>query len=1009
MLSSLRFLSCLSLLLVSLRAGQARVGGNAYDTASVRADIAEKAAHAFSNASANGDANADDIDKDKDSASMQDMRRELYPEHPPGQEYGVETLFNVRYPVGMVQGVYEGAAGVFVSSLDSSSIFFVEFDTYLVHVVAGVLDQVGDEDGPFVEATFSGPSRMCYDTTYGFLYVGDKRTGHIRVLYMSSSWVLHMTDWKGVPIKFNYEVQTTGIFPGFDLQINGKYMYITDTLKLYSVTSDMGRGVKGRGNIPNAAEVTQYASLNTYMEMHSYPQLQAQSSFVYSAAPDGGRSLIYVSVSFAKNVVLAIPMGAHLAADAGLIYVLLGDEENTFEMCGDCFDAPAVVNGYFGDNPADVSLTFPMHLKYTKTLDSLFIAESFPVLSEPSYYFGSQSIRRADLTTKFIETFVGKDFSDGADLDYLLYGTTGGYLDGPVEGAELAYPIAIDVSDILDRNGYPIITIADLENSAVRFVGNRAVPTARPTQFTEAPTVATQFHTEAPTKGEQFSTLAPTLATQFLTPLPTKGAQFYTHIPTTAAQLVTDAPTSGEQFHTEAPSSAAQSSTAAPSRDDQFLSQAPTPAAQFSSAAPTRVQQLYTTRPSIAAQFVTQAPTSNEQFFTQSPTVNSQFSTAAPSRNEQFHSETPTVSAQFVTEAPTHVTGGAVTAAPTAAVQFTTHAPTRGEQFLTQAPSHLLSTDRPSTAQQHVTSRPTPGAQFHTSEPTLGEQFFTQAPTTQQQMHTSAPTRTQQLVTAAPTIPAQRVTRVPTAGAHFVTPAPTRAQQFHTEAPSRQEQISTSSPTRVALFLTRAPTLARQFVTSVPTTAAQFTTSIPTPAPPTPSPTGVALGGSLDSTSSDMALASIIMLTTASCLGGCCCCCLLYMFILIFLTHTKKKDGWAKVADTGDDSTHNPLDIEMAMNVLLANHCALDSSDHSSEYSVATNTPTPAQKKQSVQRHSPDSVAVHQCPFVEPEEEKERSEEGEEREEGEGGEAQPDADFNRQPSFDFFEMSTGTQ
>lgn len=785
---------------------------------------------------------------------LEEMRRSLYPDSPPGREFGVETLFKVRYPVGMVQGVYQGRAGVFVSSLDYNTIFFVEFDSYAVHLVAGVHDKGGGADGSFAQATFSGPSRMCYDETFKFLYVGDKKSGHIRVLYMTSKWVLHVTNWRGTRIQFNYGVQNTGIFPGFDLQINGNFMYVTDTLKLYSITSDMGRGVKGRGNIPNAAEITEYASLTAYMLIQNYPQLQQQPSYVYSAAPDGARGLIYVSVSFAKNVVLAVPMAATKAADAGLIYVLIGDEDSTFEMCGECYSTPRAVNGFFGNDPADVKLTFPMHLKYSRLMDSLFIAESYPVLSDPSFYFGSQTIRRADLTKKILETYIGKDFSNTGDPSYRLYGTKGGNVDGPVATAQLAYPIAIDVSSYLDSSGFPIITIADLENSAVRFVGNRGVPTTSPTIFrSEAPTKTSQFVTQAPTTPSQFNTLAPTMDYKFLTSAPSTSSQFFTQAPSSPSQFITSAPTTSAQFLTQAPTLLDQFSTNAPTTNSQFGTSTPTKVSQFTTPVPTAVlvtsaptAVLATDCPTKAAQFSTNVPTLAIQFSSPAPTTKEQFLTRAPSKDEQFLTQAPTKEDQFSTAAPSTFRTDAptqpqqfTTEAPTLSLQFVTNAPTSARQFVTPSPTSQSQfyTQAPTLSEQFHSEAPTSSAGFSTSTPTLAVQFSTPAPSSAQQFFTNSPTEAEQFVTSTPTRTEQAATRTPTHDVQFHSQAPTAAQQFYTPAPTPDTQFVTNCPTTVAQFVTEAPSDAQQFsteaptimlATSTPTLAMQFATSIPT-------------------------------------------------------------------------------------------------------------------------------------------------------------------------------------
>ncbi len=489
--------------------------------------------------------------------------------------------------------------------------------------------------------------------------------------------VYHVTTGDGTPIKFESGVQRGGIFPGFDLQFGGNSLYVTDTLNLYSVTSDVGRG-----NIPTDAIITQYFALNQYMSIHNYPTLldNGQNSYIYGVAPDNARGILYVSVSFAKNVILTVPMNAYDADSFDGIEVLMGDEAATFEMCDNCANAPRAINGYYGNNPADIKLAFPMHIKYHELLDSIFIAESYPVLSQPSYFFGSQTIRRADIKSKIIETYIGVDFSDSS-VEYMSYGTLGGFKNGDSKHAEMSYPIAIDISQTL-VDGFPQIVVADLENSAIRQAALYIVPTAAPT---------IRYFTEAPSKSEQFHTSAPTLETQFNTKSPTSTQQFYTSAPSAPSQFVTNAPTQVIQFSTDIPTTT-----------QNFVTSVPTTVHQFSTSAPSLQEQFSTSIPTIAGVPSTESPTQASQFITSTPTYMEQFTTAAPSLHEQFHTALPTSGEQFVTSAPTNLQQF-VTSAPSTASQFLTSAPTTLEQFVTNIPTRL---------EQFVTPVPTPSRNF---------------------------------------------------------------------------------------------------------------------------------------------------------------------------------------------------------------------------------------------------------------------------------------------------------
>jgi hypothetical protein len=776
--------------------------------------------------------------------------RELYKTNPAGKIYKLSNTFEVDTPAGVAIGFFKNEYGTFVSSAAHDCIFFVDYYTKGVLLAAGMIDTPGIVDGQLNFARFSDPTRMAYDLDFGRLYVADKKTGRVRILTFSDEKVTTMKTASGDIVTFAFGVQSGGVFPGMDVQIAGQNLFVTDTESLYKVTSS-----SGLAGLANGAVVTKYESLTNYMALHSYPHTATQSSYVYSACPDIARGLLYVAISFSKNVILSIPISATASGAADKIKVLVGNEDKTYYMCHECGDAPSTVNGYFGADPGAVELSFPMHLRYSKLIDTLFVAETYPVFSDPAFLFGSQTIRRIDLRLKTVDTYVGRDFSHGVE-GYGVTGTLGGDKEGEANQVELSYPISIDVTQDVDNDGFPQMAIADLDNGVLKSGVTLRVPTGRPTQFsppTYKPTTTAQFYTAAPTLKAQFVTVKPTTVAQFSTAVPTVKGQFSTNVPTAAAQFVTQAPTLKAQFVTAAPTKPAQFSTAAPTAKANFVTNAPTTVAQFKTGSPSNAAvPAATTQPTTASQFLTAAPTNEAQFHTRAPTTAAQFSSSGPTTAEQ-----------------------AFTQAPTTVAQFETAAPTTDGQFATSSPSTAVPSASPTTA-----------AQFVTEAPTTAEQFNTARPTTTAEFNTAAPTSTAQFSTAKPTTTAQ----------------------FSTTTPTTIAQHSTARPTTIAQFTTQSPTTVEQFSTDTPTTTAQFMTNPPSVAP-SQSPTEVIVTIQQNDAKNTLAMDGPAFLAIV--VGGSCCtCCLLAYFILFwfgFIKREKKdKEGeWAS-AQAGESLDQLP-------------------------------------------------------------------------------------------------------
>ena len=172
--------------------------------------------------------------------AISNEERELYPSYPPGKIYQIKTIFEIDTPGGVAIGYFRNEYGTFVSSVARDCIFFVEYYTQSVTFVAGTLDNPGKIDGQFQFAKFNDPTRMAYDLEFGRLYVAEKKTGTIRVLTFSDEQVTTVRTSSGDPVTFAFGVQSGGVFPGLDVQQAGDTLYVTDTLSLYTITSNSG-------------------------------------------------------------------------------------------------------------------------------------------------------------------------------------------------------------------------------------------------------------------------------------------------------------------------------------------------------------------------------------------------------------------------------------------------------------------------------------------------------------------------------------------------------------------------------------------------------------------------------------------------------------------------------------------------------------------------------------------------------------------------------------------------
>mmetsp|Transcript_25399 Transcript_25399/g.37451 ORF Transcript_25399/g.37451 Transcript_25399/m.37451 type:complete len:769 (+) Transcript_25399:116-2422(+) len=464
------------------------------------------------------------------SSDVLSQQRELYEEFPvEGGHYSVGTVSrNISQPAGVEVGYFKGTYGCFVSSLSLQAIYFINAVTQQHNIVAGTPFTAGNLDGQLLFSTFSLPTRMAYDESNNRLFVTEKRSGLIRVLDFPSDQTRTMTTYVSgyqEVVQFQKNVQSGGYFPGLDVQISGDVLYVVDTVQLYAITSTNGL----RGVMENAI-VTVYTSLSDYLSINGYPLSANLRSCIYSVAPDEKRKVLYVAISFAKNVILQVPMDTTEPYTS--IIVLVGDESRTFRwnVAGDT--PPYALNGLIhthisssASNDGNIGsssgikhemsadgrvaaasedggeqealLSFPIHIRVDSSGGVIYFTEAYPNTMDASYLFGSLTVRRVDLNTGVVDTYSGIDFSYGDNTTtYTLIGGPGGYVDSVVTSAEFAYPMSLCIypseserkSNKNSDSNFDALLVADMSNDAVRKVYaymNTFSPTPSPT--TELP------------------------------------------------------------------------------------------------------------------------------------------------------------------------------------------------------------------------------------------------------------------------------------------------------------------------------------------------------------------------------------------------------------------------------------------------------------------------------------------------------------------------------------------
>jgi hypothetical protein len=280
------------------------------------------------------------------SSSISRSLYELFPVE--NGDYRVKTLMhNITEPSGLALGSYKGRDGLFIASTSQNAIYFSSepsssssSSSSSLQLVAGIPNNNGYQDGQMLYSLFSSPTRMAFDSKRNCLYVSERSNGLIRILDFNSDQVKTLYSYTSNALsqqqgqeqgqtmeqqqegqgqdqemgllQFEHSVQSGGDFPGLDLQsssyttngnINAMRLFVVDTVNLYQIASVVtidGKEV--------ATTVASYSGLSDYLNHFGYPIDANLRSCIYSVAPDERRGVLYVSVSYAKNVILQVSL-----------------------------------------------------------------------------------------------------------------------------------------------------------------------------------------------------------------------------------------------------------------------------------------------------------------------------------------------------------------------------------------------------------------------------------------------------------------------------------------------------------------------------------------------------------------------------------------------------------------------------------------------------------------------------------------------------------------------------
>lgn len=452
-------------------------------------------------------------------------------------------------PMGVAVGVYNSKPGVFVSSFKTTEIYFIDTSNRCGDSSSCVLTKVagtgvsGISDGALSSASFTDPSRMVYVSELNVLFVTDRANGIIRFINFNSDEVGTLKTATGTRLAVVGSAIADNN-PEIDIKYSGEYLYISDSQNVYNVTGADGT----LATALTAAVMRRYTALKAWQLANDY-DITTRKVYLTSIAINAEAGVMYVSYSYQRNAIVVCPLAAKSMNE---ISVLTSD--------GKVYNIPASYprprNGVIGSaavNGFDL-VTFPMHMQYDATDQTLYWIEAFAHLSSGTAAgaLGAIAVRRLRFSTMEVDYYAG---NTGTFRNIL--GKVTGYKDGGATYSEFSYPVSLSFAgSTASIGGGPLLYIIDYTNTAVRRVHttiNTPSPTLQPTishRPTHAPTYS-HAPTPAPSRSptlapSPYPTMYPTLKPT--TAAPSSSAPSYTPTPQptaspTLAPTISHAPT----------------------------------------------------------------------------------------------------------------------------------------------------------------------------------------------------------------------------------------------------------------------------------------------------------------------------------------------------------------------------------------------------------------------------------------------------------------------------------
>eukprot|EP01036_Dinobryon_divergens_P040131 gene40131-53015_t len=176
-------------------------------------------------------------------------------------------------------------------------------------------------------------------------------------------------------IQEGYFLKGVDIFTGYEfmtmcLALSDSILYVTDGSYLYNMTHVE---VGSSSNNNNVYDMQRYDVLVEFMSSQAW----SGSAFILGVAAVSSRGCLYLTLSYGVNVILKTPMKLSRSAD---IQVIAGDISKVFSVLSivppfKFSNYPLSKNGFVGNSPQNVTLSFPSHITYDPNDDALYFVE----------------------------------------------------------------------------------------------------------------------------------------------------------------------------------------------------------------------------------------------------------------------------------------------------------------------------------------------------------------------------------------------------------------------------------------------------------------------------------------------------------------------------------------------------------------------------------------------------------------------------------------------------------